>query len=141
MPSRIVCLVGCLLFGTIANAGNWPNWRGRGFDGVVHERTDFPTHWSDTENVLWKVDLPGKGAWTPVVWDNRMILTCAIDGKNGVLCLDLDGKPVWQKVIGSEKAGKHMKATGCNPSATTDGKYLYVYFKSGDLACLDFGGK
>ena len=88
-----------------------------------------------------KADLPGKGASTPVVWGNRIVLTCAIDGKNGVLCLDLEGQPVWQKTIGAEKAGKHVKATGCNPSATTDGKHVYVYFKSGDLACLDFAGK
>ncbi len=141
MRSRVAGLVLCLVFATVASAGNWPNWRGPGFDGVVREGAGYPTHWSSTENVLWKVDLPGKGASTPVVWGDRIILTCAIDGKNGVLCLDLAGKPVWQKTIGSEKAGKHVKATGCNPSATTDGKHIYVYFKSGDLACLDFAGK
>ena len=107
----------------------------------MREGAGYPTHWSKSENVVWKADLPGKGASTPVVWGNRIILTCAIDGKNGVLCLDLEGKPVWQQTIGYEKAGKHAKATGCNPSATTDGKHLYVYFKSGDLACLDFAGK
>ena len=141
MRSRVACLLLCLAVGTVASAGNWPNWRGPGFDGIVREGKDYPTHWSNSENVLWKIDLPGKGASTPVVWDNRIILTCAIDGKNGVLCLDLEGRPVWQQTIGSEKAGKHMKATGCNPSATTDGKHVYVYFKSGDLACLDFAGK
>ncbi len=138
------CVAGvvlCLAVAAAASAGNWPGWRGPGFDGVVRDKTGYPTHWSNTENVLWKVDLPGKGASTPVVWGDRIVLTCAIDGKNGVLCLDLAGKPVWQKAIGSEKAGKHAKATGCNPSPTTDGKYLYVYFKSGDLACLDFAGK
>jgi outer membrane protein assembly factor BamB len=90
--------------------------------------------------VLWKIDLPGKGASTPVVWENRIILTCAIDGKNGVLCLDRDGKQIWRQTIGSEKPGKNAKATGCNPSAVTDGKHLFVYFKSGDLACLDLAG-
>jgi len=141
MRSRMAGLVLCLAVTTVASAGNWPNWRGPGFDGVVREGTGYPTHWSKDKNVLWKVDLPGKGASTPVVWGDRIVLTCAIDGKNGVLCLDMAGKPVWQKTIGSEKAGKHAKATGCNPSATTDGKHLYVYFKSGDLACLDFAGK
>jgi outer membrane protein assembly factor BamB len=125
----------------VANAGNWPNWRGPGFDGVVHEGAGYPTRWSNSENVVWKIDLPGKGASTPVVWENRIILTCAIGGKNGVLCLDLAGQPVWQQTIGKERVGKHAKATGCNPSATTDGEHIYVYFKSGDLACLDFAGK
>jgi outer membrane protein assembly factor BamB len=63
-----------------------------------------------------------------------------MEGKNGVLCLGWDGKPLWQKTIGSETPGKHVKATGCNPSAVTDGEHWYVYFKSGDLACLDAYG-
>lgn len=141
MRSRIACLVLCLAAGEVALAGNWPNWRGPGFDGVVREGAGYPTHWSNTENVAWKIDLPGKGASTPIVWDDRIILTCAMDGKNGVLCLDPAGKPVWQVTVGKERAGSHAKATGCNPSAATDGKHLYVYFKSGDLACLDFAGK
>jgi outer membrane protein assembly factor BamB len=141
MPSRIACLVVCLVLATGANAGYWPNWRGPGFDGVVRERTDFPIHWSKSENILWKANLPGKGASTPIVWGDRIILTCAIEGRNGVLCLDPAGKPVWQKTVGKERAGKHVKATGCNPSATTDGKLIYAYFKSGDLACLDYEGK
>ena len=47
------------------------------------------------------------------------------------------GKPSW----GVKCSGKHRKATGSNPSAVTDGKSVFVYFKSGDLACLDFKGK
>ena len=32
--------------------------------------------------------------------------------------------------------GKHKKATGCNSSPVTDGDHVWVYFKSGELACL-----
>ncbi len=145
MPRRVAFPMLCFLAlcgasAKIAQSGNWPNWRGPDFNGVVRDGTGFPSHWSSTENVLWKIDLPGKGASTPVVWGDRIILTCAIDGKNGVLCLSRDGKQLWHKTIGAVKPGKHVKATGCNPSAVTDGKHLYVYFKSGDLACLDFAG-
>jgi len=97
-------------------------------------------HWSKTENIAWKVDLPGRGASTPVVSNGKIILTCGIDGRNAVLCFDRAGKLLWTTTIGAEKAGKHAKATGSNPSAVTDGKHIYVYFKSGDLACLDFEG-
>jgi len=140
MRRQIVSILVFLVFGTAAVAANWPNWRGPGFNGVAAGH-GFPTHWSKTENVRWTFDLPGKGASTPVVWGERIVLTCAIQGKNGVLCLDLEGKPMWQKAIGNEKPGKHAKASGCNPSAATDGERIYVYFKSGDLACLDFAGK
>ena len=91
--SPMLCfLVLCSAFATIAQCGNWPNWPGPDFNGVVRDGMDFPTHWSSTGNVLWKIDLPGKGASTPVVWGDRIVLTCAIDGKNGVLCLDREGR-------------------------------------------------
>jgi len=140
MWRRLSGVLVCLVFGSIAAAANWPNWRGPDFNGVA-PGTGYPTKWSKTENVLWKVDLPGKGASTPIVWGERIVLTCAIDGQNGVLCLDLAGKELWKQKIGKEKPGKHGKATGCNPSAVTDGERCYVYFKSGDLASLDFDGK
>jgi outer membrane protein assembly factor BamB len=135
----VASLVVCLLFVRPAGAGNWPNWRGPAYNGVA-SGTGFPERWSSTENVLWKFELPGKGASTPAVWDGRIVLTSAIEGKNGVICLDGMGKSLWQTKIGSENPGKHVKATGCNPSPVTDGKHIYTYFKSGDLACLDFAG-
>jgi outer membrane protein assembly factor BamB len=135
VASVLVVLVGVAL----AEGGNWPSWRGPEFNGVA-PGTGFPLKWSSTENVAWKFALPGKGASTPIVWDRRIILTAAIEESNGVICLGLDGKPLWQTKIGSEVPGKHNKATGCNPSAVTDGRHIYVYFKSGDFACLDFNG-
>jgi len=136
--SGLTCLAIMLAAGTTL-AGNWPNWRGPDYNGVA-SGTGYPTHWSKTDNVLWKIELPGKGASTPAVWGDRIFLTCGIEGKNGVLCLDLNGKEVWKQNVGSEKAGKHAKATGANPSPVTDGERIYVYFKSGDLACLDYNG-
>lgn len=132
-------LFASLTCGSIATAANWPNWRGPDFNGVAAGQ-GYPTKWSKTENVLWKVALPGKGSSTPIVWENKIVLTCAIDGKNGVLCFDRDGKQLWQATVGSARQGKNQKASGCNPSATTDGKHVYVYYKSGDLACFDLAG-
>lgn len=155
MWRQLSCVFVCLVFGSFAAAANWPNWRGPDFNGVA-PGTSYPTKWSKTENVLWKVDLPGKGASTPIVWGERIVLTCAIDGQNGVLCLDLAGKELWKQKIGKEKPGKHGKATGCNPSAVTDGERwtkdklgadvpspatldgkLYLCTDRGGLSCLD----
>lgn len=133
-------LILCMAMAASVQAENWPNWRGPGYNGVAGG-TGYPTHWSGTENVVWKIALPGKGASTPIVWEKSIIVTCAIDGKNGVMCLDRNGQVQWQATVGTEKPGKHAKASGSNPSAITDGKQIYVYFKSGDLACLDFAGK
>jgi outer membrane protein assembly factor BamB len=123
-----------------AAADNWPNWRGPHYNGVAPEG-DYPTTWSSTQNVRWKLELPGKGSSTPIVWEDHIYLTCGIEGTNTVLCVDRQGKVLWQTSLGRERVGKNKKATGSNPSAATDGRHVYVYFKSGDLACLDLAGK
>jgi len=131
-------------WGGVARADNWPNWRGPGLDGVAGG-IGYVTTWKagkpdekvPAENVLWRVALPGLGASTPAVWGDAVIVTCAIDGKDAVLCLDRAGREVWRRELGAERPGKHKKATGCNPSPVTDGKHVWVYFKSGELACLE----
>ncbi|MBS0207867.1 MAG: PQQ-like beta-propeller repeat protein [Planctomycetes bacterium] len=130
----------CCLVASALRAENWSNWRGPTQNGVVAGH-NFPTEWSDTKNVAWKVKLPGAGASTPVVWGDQIVLTCAVDGKNAVLGLDRAGKQRWLAKLDDERSGKHKKATGCNPSAVTDGELIYAYFKSGNLACLDMKGQ
>ena len=75
------------------------------------------------------------------MWDRKIYLTYGKDNKNVLACLNWDGKTQWEATVGQEKAGKNAKASGCNPSAITDGKSVFVYFKSGDLACVDLSGK
>lgn len=119
-----------------ALAGDWPNWRGPALDGVA-AGTGYATTWSPGAHVAWKVSLPGLGASTPAVWGDSIVLTCAIDGHDAAICFDRAGGERWRRVLGAEKPGKHAKATGCNPSPVTDGKHVWVYFKSGELAALD----
>lgn len=123
-----------------AEAANWPNWRGPHGNGTAGA-DEFPVEWSATQNVAWKVDLAGKGSSTPVVWGDSIFVTLPIEGKNGVVCLDRSGEQKWSTTIGDEDPGKHRKGTGCNPSPVTDGKHIFVYFKSGDFAALDFDGR
>ncbi len=123
-----------------AMAENWPNWRGPFQNGTAVGQ-EFPTTWSAEENILWKYALPGPGASTPAVWDDRVFLSYVEDGRNTALCLDTQGKKIWQ--VSTEKAEepKHKKATGANSSPVTDGKHVVFYFKSGDLVCFDINGK
>ncbi len=138
-PSRgpiFALLVAALAPLSPAGAENWPNWRGPALDGVA-AGTGFATTWSPEAHVAWKVTLPGLGASTPAVWGDAIVLTCAIDGNDAAICFDRSGKERWRRSLGPEKPGKHAKATGCNPSPVTDGKHVWVYFKSGELAALD----
>ena len=119
-----------------AVADNWPNWRGPALDGTA-VGSGYVSEWGPEKHVLWKVPLPGLGASTPAVWGDRLVVTCTIDGKDAVICLDRGGKELWRKSLGEARAGKHKKATGANSSPVTDGERMWVYFKSGELACLD----
>ena len=41
-------------------------------------RADPPTEWSETRNVRWKVEIPGRGSGTPVVWGDRIFVLSAV---------------------------------------------------------------
>jgi outer membrane protein assembly factor BamB len=134
-----------LFFPAISHAENWPSWRGPSLNGVAEGKA-YPTTWSPTENVAWKVKLPGRGASTPIVWDNRIFLTCSVaerdaEPKNVLLCYDRSGKELWRAKVGNSKQVKSAKGSSTNPSAVTDGKHVFVYFKSGDFGAVDLEGK
>jgi outer membrane protein assembly factor BamB len=134
-----ILLAVSLMIPSLARAENWPNWRGPGQSGVA-EGKEYPTKWSNTENVAWKVKLPGLGASTPIVWEDRIFLTCGVEGKNMLLCYDRGGKELWRAEIGKAKPVISKKGSSTNPSAVTDGKHVFVYFKSGDFGAVDFSG-
>jgi len=122
------------------DAGNWPEWRGPDRNSVV-TGGGYPQSWSEDKNVVWKISLPGWGTSSPAIWDDQIYVTYEDGGTNGVVCLGRDGKQRWKLVVGKSVAGRNRKASGANPSPTTDGRHVYVYFKSGDLACVDTAGK
>ena len=137
--SLIMIVLDCGAFA--ADADNWPVWRGPAYNGVCNGR-DFPTRWSQSENVAWKAPLPAGSGSTPIVWGDFIFVSSTEQGKNTLLCFDHAGKERWRKPIGDERKAKHnKKGGGAHPSPATDGKYVFAYYKSGDLACLDFAGE
>jgi outer membrane protein assembly factor BamB len=57
---------------------NWNQWRGPLANGFAPD-ADPPTTWGPDSNVRWKVAVPGQGESTPIVWQNRIFLTTAIE--------------------------------------------------------------
>ena len=78
---RRVSLVLLFLFSSMlvqaqsVDSAHWPQWRGPYFNGMA--RGDAPTTWSDTTNIKWTADIPGRGFSTPVIWGDRIFLTTA----------------------------------------------------------------
>jgi outer membrane protein assembly factor BamB len=56
----------------------WPTWRGPAATGAA-AKGNPPVTWSESENIKWKVELPGRGHSSPVIWDNKLFLLTAID--------------------------------------------------------------
>ena len=58
----------------------WPGFRGHGMTGVA-PGTKVPERWSPTENVTWKVEVPGQGWSSPIVWGDTVFVTSGISGR------------------------------------------------------------
>jgi len=124
----------------VAHAENWPQWRGAKLDGVSTEQR-LPTSWSKTENVVWRLPLPGTAGSTPAIWGDRIFLTSA-DGESLVLiCVGTDGKEQWKRALstGNRKV-RDDEGNYASPSPSTDGKLVWAYVGTGHLACFTVDG-
>ena len=121
-------------------AENWPHWRGPRHDGTSLE-TGIPVKWSKTENVLWRLPLPGPAGATPVVWEDRIFLTSAEGDDLVLLCVNTDGQILWKRTVGSgNRVVRGGEGNSASPSPSTDGQHVWVFMSTGDLACYDFEG-
>ena len=135
-------ILGVFLLSVIgaAAAENWQNWRGPRNNGTSLE-TGLPVQWSRTENVLWRLPLPGPAGATPVVWDDRIFLTSAEGNDLVLLCIKTDGKILWKRTLGTgNRVARGGEANAASPSPSTDGKHVWAFVSTGDLACYDFDG-
>src|SRR5262245_28551406 len=81
--------IACLLAPALGAEINWPQFRGPRGDGQS-PNTGLPLTWSETENIRWKIPIPGKAWSSPVVWDDQIWVTNATeDGKQlSAVCID-----------------------------------------------------
>ena len=87
-----------LLTSTPAAGSNWPSWRGPNGNGTSPEK-NLPDKWTTTENVAWKIDLPGAAGATPAIWENKIFVTSAAGNELVLLCISTDGKILWRKPL------------------------------------------
>jgi outer membrane protein assembly factor BamB len=129
------CLFIFLLLGvTATHAGSeWSQWRGAyDGDGII-KGDPLITHWSETENVVWKTPVPGRGASSPILAGNRVYLTTADDqaGQQFVLCYDrATGKELWRQLAfeGEFLYPTHRQNTEATPTPVTDGEIVVAMF-------------
>lgn len=61
---------------------NWPQWRGPYATGVA-PNANPPVEWSESKNIRWKIEIPGKGSSTPIVWGDVVYVTSAVPAGSG----------------------------------------------------------
>jgi outer membrane protein assembly factor BamB len=144
----------------------WPQFRGPGSRGIGNSER-LPLTWSQTNNIVWHINLPGRGWSSPIVSGKNVFLTTAVsDGteeapKKGLyfggerpltknrqrwigICLDRDtGKQRWATELFADQPSTpiHLKNSYASETPVTDGEHFYALFGQIGLYCLDLDGK
>jgi outer membrane protein assembly factor BamB len=141
----------------------WPMWRGPLGTGAAPEANP-PLTWSESQHIKWKIEIPGRGSATPVIWGDRIFLLTAIPaGVSGedahkprggmtprvthqfkLLAINrVDGKVIWERMAREEaphEASHQDNGTWASSSAVTDGQHVIASFESRGLYCYDLNG-
>jgi outer membrane protein assembly factor BamB len=129
-----------------------------------------PSEFSETKNIKWKTEIPGKGHATPIVWGDQIIVLTAVPTdkkpaqgeatqessrlgppssgtefihKFQVISVDRKtGKIQWERTVKEEIPIErtHNLGSWASNSPVTDGENIYAFFGSRGLYCLDFKG-
>ncbi len=147
----------CLVAGT-GWAADWPQFRGPA-SAARAEATGLPTTWDAASNIVWKSELPGPGASSPVTFGGRIYVTCysgyGVDDKEPgemsqlkrhLVCLDRDGKTLWDSAQPATNPQKpyqgfialHGYASG-TPAVDETG--IYVYYGATGAAAYGLDGQ
>jgi outer membrane protein assembly factor BamB len=134
----------------------WPCFRGPTGQGIVLD-PNIPLKWSDSENILWRKKLPGRGNSSAVVWNNRLFVTAESQPRPDdapllakdeapdrlLLCYSTDGELLWQNA--APRADGHevlyWKNTLASSTPVTDGERVIAFFGNAGLICCDMSGK
>jgi hypothetical protein len=127
----------------LAQAENWPGFRGPTRQGVSSEK-NLPLEWGPGRNVFWKTAIPGNGWSSPIVWEDRIFVTAATNEGRSCHVLSLDagsGKILWDKhVFDQETLQKREQNSYASPTPVTDGERVFAVFGGGSVVALDFEG-
>jgi outer membrane protein assembly factor BamB len=124
--------------------GQWPAWRGPNSAGVSTEK-NLPIAFGPQSGVRWKVDVPGIGNSSPVVWGDRIYLTSALDAAGSPLVLlafdRSTGKQLWRAEAAQSTGASHDKNGHASASVATNGRLIFASFGPSGLFALDENGQ
>lgn len=156
MIFRILCLLALMTGSRLGAAAaspdpsthppdTWPRFRGHDGDGMA-SGFRFPEPWSE-KAILWKVELPGSGHSSPVVWKDRVFVTScdATSAKRILSCLDAkDGRELWKRDFDSQVHPMNKDNSYASSTPAANDRAVFIYWTTPEeatVAALDHGGK
>ena len=153
-------LLGSFLGASGIEASDWDRFRGPNGTGISPDPDPLPTTFSETENLQWKVALPGAGVSCPIVVGDKVFVTCysgyGVDGQNPgeiknlkrhLVCLDrATGKTLWEKTVAAVLPEDPFQGPGvpqhgyASHTPTSDGKNVYAFFGKSGVFAYDMDG-
>ena len=143
---------------TILAEEDWSRFRGSGATGLAGQ--EIPTTWSDTENLAWRTDLPGKGSSSPVIWGDKIFLTTysgygqAVESPGDlrqlqlhVVCLSIkDGTILWDHQLDAaeeeQTVTKRIADHGyASPTPCVDDRFVFASFGPSGVVALTHDGE
>ncbi len=125
---------------------DWPTFRGPNASSIA-AKANIPTEFSaeGSKNIAWKVPMPGRGVGGAIVVDGQVITTSSsgIDQRRIFVTSvsEKDGKVLWQQqLVARGRPYCHPSSANAAPTPVTDGKRVFAFYSSNDLACLDLQG-
>ena len=121
----------------------WSRWRGPSGQGYV-QGEGYVDSWGEDRNILWKVEVPGSGNSSPIIWGDSIFLTASSDRgdeRSIVSFRRSDGELRWQTTApGGSTERAHPKNGHASGTATTDGERIYAFLGDHGLLAVDFNG-
>jgi outer membrane protein assembly factor BamB len=123
----------------------WDRFRGPNGTGIANSTIKLSE--LKTSDVVWKLDLPGKGHSSPVVWGDMLYLTSMNEESSNFHVLAIhreNGNIIWSRDVAYQTYSKHDFNSFASPSATVDGERIYLSWatpKHYFVAALDHAGE
>jgi len=145
MRSIAIAVLVSSAVGPLVFAADWHQFRGPGGQGHA-DAHDLPTRWSENENVVWKVAIPGKGHSSPVVVNDQVWLTSAQEKGRSLraLCVNrASGKLIHNvELFRLDVSGpKNVKNSFASPTPIIEKDRVYIHFGQRGTACLSISGE
>jgi outer membrane protein assembly factor BamB len=154
MKTVLLAAIATSILSVTAHA-DWPEFRGSSGNGLVRE-AQLPLHWSPSEHVQWRTELPGEGWSSPVVVGNKIYMTAAIATDDStdedptyelsLLVVDATSGQVIARTALFTDAGAiapriHQKNSHASPTPLIEDGRVYLHFGHQGTACTDLDGK